>query len=110
MLKEIKIFPVKNPQGKTLAFVSCNFHGLVLTGLKIIEGNEGKPFIGMPSTKGKDDQWRDIFFPVTKELRAELTEAILAEYQGSNQSIPDTPSLQEPEQPGYDPIDDDMPF
>jgi hypothetical protein len=32
----------------------------------------------MPSTKGKDNNYRDIFFPTTKEGRAEINSVVVA--------------------------------
>ena len=52
----------------------------VVDGLRIIDGSKGL-FIGMPSTKGKNGKYRDIFFPINSEVRKSLTDAILSEYE-----------------------------
>lgn len=54
---------------------------LVLTGIKIVKGNKGL-FVSMPSTYWESDEnYHDIFFPITKEFRAELQEEILEAYK-----------------------------
>ena len=53
---------------------------LVLTGIKLVKGNKGL-FIGMPSTYSEaQDEYYDIFFPITAEFRAELQDAIIDTY------------------------------
>ena len=54
---------------------------LVLTGIKIVKGNKGL-FLGMPSSYWEsDEQYHDIYFPVTAEFREELTEQVLEAYE-----------------------------
>jgi len=66
--------------GKTEAVFTCVVDGwLLMTGLKIIGGAYGL-FVGFPSQKGKDDKYRDICFPISKDHRREFTEKILAAY------------------------------
>ena len=57
---------------------------LVLKGIRVVDGRKGL-FIAFPQTKrkakkGGKDEYFDIFFPITKEFREELTEAILEAY------------------------------
>ncbi len=47
--------------------------------MKIIEGSKGL-FVSMPSYKS-GEEYKDLFFPVTKEARAERQEAVLNEYE-----------------------------
>lgn len=53
---------------------------LVLTGIKIVDGKKGH-FISMPAQAGADDKYYDIFFPITKEFREDLEDAVLDEYE-----------------------------
>lgn len=53
---------------------------LVLTGIKIVDGKKGH-FISMPSEAGADDKYYDIYFPITKDFREELEDAVLDEYE-----------------------------
>jgi len=83
MITDIKIFAF-NGEGKTKAFVSLKYHDIVLTGMKIVEGQNGL-FVSMPSQKDKKGEYRDIYFPVTKEARQAINAAVLAQYGGANQ-------------------------
>ena len=58
---------------------------ICIDGIKIINGEKGL-FIGMPSSKGKDNQYRDIVFPINKETRQMLTDQILDEYKKKDDS------------------------
>lgn len=65
--------------GKSKALASVTFDGaFVVTGLRVMEGSNGL-FVAMPSVK-KDDKYVDTAFPVTKEFRKELQDAVLIEY------------------------------
>ncbi len=46
--------------------------------VRLVEGSNGR-FVAMPSYKS-GDEYRDIFFPVTKEARASIQEAVISEY------------------------------
>ena len=54
---------------------------LWLTGIKVIEGSEGY-FIGFPSKK-VGEEYKDIYF-MNKATKAEVQDAILAEYNGDS--------------------------
>ena len=47
--------------------------------LRVLEGSKGT-FVSMPQTKGKDDKYYDICFPTTKEMRKEISDAVLSKY------------------------------
>ena len=54
---------------------------LVLTNIKIVKGSKGL-FIAMPSTYWEsDEKYHDIFFPITADLREELTDEIIQAYK-----------------------------
>lgn len=52
---------------------------VVINGIRICEGKNGR-FISMPQRKVKDE-YKDICYPFTKELRARLQAIILAAYE-----------------------------
>jgi Uncharacterized protein, involved in the regulation of septum location len=75
---EVKISKLENG-GKAKAFASVTFDGaFVITGLRVMEGANGL-FVAMPSQK-REDKYVDTAFPVTKEFRTELQDAVLAEF------------------------------
>ena len=66
--------------GKLLGFADLTISGaLVITGIKLMNGTNGM-FIGMPSKKMPDGTYKDIVFPLSKEVRQEMTKAVLDEY------------------------------
>jgi len=70
----------KGPWGKTQAMASVTFDGqFVVTGLKIVEGSNGL-FVSMPSYRDKNGEYKDTAFPLSKDFREEMTEAVLAEF------------------------------
>ncbi len=66
-------------ESKLKAFVDISLAGLVVKGLRIVEGQNGL-FIGMPCQQGKDGRWYNTVYPATKEVREELTQLILSAY------------------------------
>lgn len=76
----VQVYPAKEP-GKLLAFASVNLGGVFAVNNVRIYDSEKGPFVSMPSSKGKDGQYRDICFPTTKEMRQALNAAVLGEYQ-----------------------------
>ncbi|MCM8789493.1 MAG: SpoVG family protein [Candidatus Omnitrophica bacterium] len=65
---------------KLKAFVDISLGGIVVKGLRIVDGNKGL-FVGMPRHKGKDGKWYDTVYPTTKEIKEELNSLVLTAYQ-----------------------------
>ena len=81
-ITEVKIRKYDNNALK--AFASVTFDdALVVTGLSVMEGKNGL-FVSMPQQKGKDadgkDKWFDICFPISKEGRQAITDAVIEAY------------------------------
>lgn len=53
---------------------------LKINGIRIIEGNE-RMFAAMPNRKIADNKYVDYVYPVSKELREAIEEAIIEEYR-----------------------------
>jgi len=69
----------KGSWGKVRAFFDImTDEGFTIKGFKIIEGINGL-FVGVPSQKGKDDEYFDTVF-VAPELREELNHVALQKY------------------------------
>lgn len=75
---DVRVRLYENKSLKGFADVTLD-ESLALTGIKIIDSSKGL-FVGMPSTQGSDDKYYDIYYPITKEFREALTDAILDEY------------------------------
>jgi len=72
----VKKNEVKNPASKVKAIVTFKLNNVfVIEQAKIIEGRNGK-FVAMPSEKYRGE-WKDICFPIKKEFRDEIENAIL---------------------------------
>ena len=68
--------------GKVVAFFSVETsEGLIVTGFKLVEGNNGK-FVGFPSAKNKDDEYKDTTF-ANKELKEDINKLAIDHYNNS---------------------------
>ncbi|MCU0666569.1 MAG: SpoVG family protein [Candidatus Omnitrophica bacterium] len=65
---------------KTKAFVDVALSGVVVKGLRVVDGSKGL-FVGMPRHQGKDGKWYDTVYPTTKEIKQELSDLVLKAYQ-----------------------------
>ena len=50
-------------------------------GVRVMEDKNGKNFVAFPSREKQDGSYEDIAFPLSKVLYADITGAILKEYQ-----------------------------
>lgn len=64
---------------KAFADIVIN-ESFVVKGFRVIEGQNGL-FVSMPSKARGDNQYDDIFFPITAEARQHLQKVILDEYE-----------------------------
>lgn len=78
---QVQIFPIPNAEGKLRAFARVLINdALLLTSLRIYEGTKGL-FVSYPNDPAhKGEDYRQLFYPVTKDLRDHLEEVILGEY------------------------------
>ena len=76
----VKIYPINNPQGSTLAFANVGIENLVaISGIRVVSGKNGL-FVDMPQNKDKNGEYHDIAFPINSELRKEVNKAVLGAY------------------------------
>ena len=76
----IKLVRTEN-DNKLRGYADVTFEGIfVVHGMKILQGKDGL-FIAMPSKRTNGGEFKDIAHPITTELRSELTEAIIREYE-----------------------------
>ena len=81
MKLDISVRPIE-PKGNLLGFASLKINdSFVVDDFRILQGDKGL-FVGMPSKPDRKSKtgYRDTARPVTKEFRAELTEAMTAAY------------------------------
>lgn len=83
-ITNIRIFKFKPPKQRAksllLGYASFNFEGIMLTGMTIVSAASGT-WLNMPGSKGKDGTYRDVFFPMTKELRDEISKKVIDFYE-----------------------------
>jgi stage V sporulation protein G len=73
--------------GNTKAFVDLVINDeLLIKGLRVVNGKEGL-FVSMPREQGKDSKWYDTVQPMKKEIKEQISMAILNAYKNdqSNQ-------------------------
>ena len=65
---------------KLKAYASvCIDDAFLIKGIKVVDGIHGR-FVAMPSRKTRTGEFKDVCFPVKKELREELEKAVLDAY------------------------------
>ena len=57
------------------------YDAFAVRGVRVMEDKNGKNFVAFPSREKQDGSYEDIAFPLSKELYADITGAILKEYQ-----------------------------
>ena len=65
---------------KLKAFVDISLGGVVISGLRIVDGSNGL-FVGMPRHQGKDGKWYNTVYTASKEMQQQINDSVLAAYQ-----------------------------
>lgn len=72
---------VNTKKSNIKAYVGLSFDEcFVVNGIKVVEGNNGL-FVGYPTFKNSNGEFKDIAYPLNKEYRDLLTQAILMKYE-----------------------------
>ena len=78
---DVKVFPVAEPKGGTLAFASIGLDNIAaIRGIRIVDSENGQ-FVSMPQSKDKEGNYHDVAFPLSGDLRRAISSAVLAEYK-----------------------------
>jgi len=101
MKVDVKIGSIR-PEGSIRAIASVNLNDcFAIRNVKVMDGGKGL-FVAMPSYKAGNGEYKDICFPVTREFRQQLNDAVILAYQQAlNMSQSQTqgdPSFTSPEQ------------
>lgn len=75
VVTEVRIKKYENNNVKGFATITLD-KALVVSGLTILNGKNGL-FVSMPQNKGTDGKYHDAVFPLSKELRAEISKSVL---------------------------------
>ena len=76
---KVRVYSVKS-NDSLLATASIEIEGIVIKGFKIVEGRD-TDFVSWPSQKGKDGKYYDQVFALNKDIRREVEDKILDEYE-----------------------------
>ncbi len=82
-ITDVRIFRTKGKNNKSslLAFASITISDeFVVGGFRIVDGSKGI-FVAMPSQLGADDEYHDSAYPITKEAREEIVDAIMEAFE-----------------------------
>ena len=86
-ITNIDVYPFKGKKSNLKAYVNVEFdEEFVVKGLKVLDGKKGL-FVSMPASEGKDGEYYDIAFPITKEFRDTLVDFILDAYDDAMDDI-----------------------
>jgi stage V sporulation protein G len=95
---DIRVYPVDEPKGNTLAFASVSIDDLAaIRGVRVVNSVKG-PFVAMPQSKDKDGNYHDVAFPLTGDLRKAISSATLEEYGRQSKLSPDQRGYGKPDE------------
>ncbi len=77
-----QVYPLKEPAGRTKGLARVVLADqLQLTGLRIVDGSNGL-FVSYPNDPSyKGDDYRSLFYPITRELRDHIEAVVIKAYQ-----------------------------
>lgn len=102
MKVDVKIGSIR-PEGSVRAYASVNLNDcFAIRNVKVMDSTKGL-FVAMPSYKAGSGEYKDICFPVTKEFREQLNNAVIDAYkqaltQSQQQKAADSPPFEQREQ------------
>ena len=78
----VQVYLLKEPLGKTRALARIVLNdAFQLTGLRVVDGANGL-FVSYPNDRGyKGEDYRSLFYPLTKDLREHIEEEVLIKFQ-----------------------------
>lgn len=78
---EAQVYPLKEPRNNTLAMASLTIGGcFAVRGVKVVQGRNG-PFVSMPQAKDGKGEYQDVCFPISKEVREQVSKLVLDQVQ-----------------------------
>lgn len=81
MLRITEVRVSLRDDAKLKAFASITIEDcFVIRGLKVIEGNNNRMFVAMPSRKRPDGKHQDLAHPIKKEMRQAIEDVVIGEY------------------------------
>ena len=80
-ITDVRIFPYSSKKSSLVAFANVTFDKVfVVRNFRVFDGKNGL-FAACPSEELKNGKYSDTAFPITKEFRSELLDAIVEAYE-----------------------------
>lgn len=77
----VKVYPTQDNSKNLLATATVTLGGcFAIRGIRVLDSEKGA-FVSMPQRKNAQNEYKDVCFPTTAEMRKELNSAVLGEYQ-----------------------------
>ena len=93
---DIDIYPISDPQGKTLAFAKLTVDDLVtIRGIRVVDNDEEGKFVSMPQTQDKYLKYHNVAFAISTDLSDKISECILDKFENPEKTVDRKPSLGE---------------
>ena len=84
---DVRTYPILEPKNNVMAYASVTINDIIaINGIRVIDGSNGL-FAQMPQTRDSKGDFRDVAFPVTKDLRLQLNEAVVNQYANDINSV-----------------------
>lgn len=78
---EVRLFKSQE-KGNQLAFGSITLDGeFVVSGIRVLDSKENGKFVAYPYYKKANGEAKDLCFPLSKELREDISLKVLAKYE-----------------------------
>jgi len=77
---DVRAYPIAEPKNNVVAFAGVTINDMfAVNNIRVVNSEKGL-FVAMPQTRDKSGEYRDVCFPVTSELRKQISDAVLNEY------------------------------
>jgi stage V sporulation protein G len=93
-ITDVRIYRVEGT-GNLRAYAAVTLdEAYVVHGLRVLEGEAGF-WVGMPASKNKRGEFKDIFHPITREARDILVKSVITRYEEGSAGEPSAPAAEE---------------
>lgn len=79
-ITSVKIYPFDSgePGARIKAYAEITLEDYItIKGFKVVQDKRGGVFVGFPSQKGKDGNYRDLVIPSTSKVRNKIRDEVL---------------------------------
>ncbi|MBU2559531.1 SpoVG family protein [archaeon] len=93
-ITDVRIYRVEGT-GNLRAYAAVTLdESYVVHGLRVLEGEAGF-WVGMPASKNKRGEFKDIFHPITREARDILVKSVITRYEEGSTEESSAPAAEE---------------